>query len=620
MLAPLRAQLLGNWLPPVQFPKNVPGCGGGSTGSGERFNPLHGSLIPIGPHRGKVLVWDESGARMCSLANGLNGDRDQRWAIVDPDGGTAPIFGAWTIPSAFAPPLYGGPFTYPGTTITVTNGHQGLFCAGHCWLPDGRLFIAGGDDWFGEFRFPWAGFTGSPLVCIWDPMVGPNGTWSTVAQLPNPVPFLERPRWYPAVVATYDPTSSLRRIKMVVLGGIEQYVEVPPPNTIGNGIFLATDRSYLTHEAYDVTELPTGWTITKDTRPGGTLPSNYSPNTPINGLFVGPQTLSSVQPDFLLGFSLFYYARAHYLSDSVFGGTTFANGLTWAAGAPTDAVWVDTITDPNTWALPHPIITPSWPLLDEATGVLLPASLPTSSTSGEDRIARFGGQYGVLTGPTTDQVHVLDAKLGAPTWSSTAIPPLNHARKFPNATLLPDRSVLITGGENAGVAITKPEVFRGAATGWQDCAVEASPRAYHSIALLLPSGRVVTMGGNSRTWDLQVFEPHYFQAGTTRPVLISPSPTAATATVIPYNATFPITYSLAAGRTLQSASLTTPGSLTHGHDPNQRLVELGITSSSSTAATLSTPPNPTKAPYGHYLLWIVDSAGEVAVAAWVQLL
>ena len=76
---------------------------------------------------------------------------------------------------------------------------------------------------------------------------------------------------------------------------------------------------------------------------------------------------------------------------------------------------------------------------------------------------------------------------------------------------------------------------------------------------------------------------------------------------------------LTPGRTLARGRLTTPGSVTHSHDPNQRMVELNVVNSTASSATLSGPANPTKAPYGPYMLWLVDSAGEVSVAAWTTL-
>ncbi len=231
----------------------------------------------------------------------------------------------------------------------------------------------------------------------------------------------------------------------------------------------------------------------------------------------------------------------------------------------------------------------------------------------------IGGQYGSEhTGTITNEVFVLDARASSPSFTTSAIPPLHHARKFANSVLLPDRSLLVLGGgTNAGHGlpggeVLVPEVFRGSV--WEECEAEASPRTYHSAALHLPSGNVVTIGGDVRTCDLQVFEPHYRTPFATRPA-IQTAPTT-----IGYNTTFNVGFTLSPGRTLASASLIAPGSVTHSHDPNQRLVELGIVTSTATSATLSTPANPTKAPFGHYMLFLVDSAGEVSVAAWTQLL
>lgn len=33
---------------------------------------------------------------------------------------------------------------------------------------------------------------------------------------------------------------------------------------------------------------------------------------------------------------------------------------------------------------------------------------------------------------------------------------------------------------------------------------------------------------------------------------------------------------------------------------------------------MSTPVNPTKTPYGHYMLFLIDDAGGVSVAAWTR--
>lgn len=617
--ANLPGQAVGNWLPPVNFPTNTVGC----AGSTEAVYAVHAALIP--GTTGRVLIWGRGSNTSCwfpLLAGTSPGDYEQQFAIVDADASPATVtYGVWRIPAAFAPPIFAGSHPNPFNPSTnVTNGVQGLFCAGHCWLPDGRLFVVGGNDWSASVTHPNADFTGSRMVAVYDPTIGPLGTWRTGQEpqvQPSPIAFLERPRWYPTPVVTVDTAELVPTIKIIVLGGIEQLNRTADPNGEGNGLFWPSDRAYLTHEAYDVALLGSTWTITKDSRQGSALPSNYSPNTPVNGLFIGPATTT---PDlaYQLGYSLFYYARAHYLSNGVFGGApAFFRGIAWIGGMPAVTTWIDHPVDPNSWPLPQPLLTTTAEMLEEPMAVLLPASL---GGGGEDRIAVLGGQYGLDTMPPTqitNHVRVLDAKVASPTWSTTAIPSMNHRRKFANAVLLPDSSLLVVGGGTnpvhsaTGGEVFTPEVFRG--TSWQDGPAEASPRTYHSCSLLLPSGRVLSIGGDTRRYDMQVYEPHYWQAGGTRPVI-----TTAPATMA-YNNTASVAFTLAPGRTLAKASLTTPGAVTHSHDPNQRLVELPIVSSTGTGAVLATPINPTKAPYGFYMLWLVDSAGEVSAAAWTRL-
>src|SRR5690348_173209 len=69
-------------------------------------------------------------------------------------------------------------------TQTPRPGYN-LFCGGQAFLPDGRLFVAGGH--LGDFR-------GSPHASIYDP--GAN-TWTRVDDMKGG-------RWYPTVVALAD--------------------------------------------------------------------------------------------------------------------------------------------------------------------------------------------------------------------------------------------------------------------------------------------------------------------------------------------------------------------------------------------------------------------------------
>ena len=88
--------------------------------------------------------------------------------------------------------------------------------------------------------------------------------------------------------------------------------------------------------------------------------------------------------------------------------------------------------------------------------------------------------------------------LGAPTGS------MNRRRRQHNLTVLADGSVLATGGQstNGGGglvdlanAVYAAERWDPASGRWTELAPAAVARQYHSTALLLPDGRVLTGGG-----------------------------------------------------------------------------------------------------------------------------
>jgi hypothetical protein len=162
------------------------------------MNTVHVSLIPSGVHRGEVLVLDGN------LTN--HGTRAyQPWSIVNPYW-PAPNPNYWTPLPGPPPPQY----RFHNGLIPMPAGEGELFCAGHCWLPDGRLLLAGGTK-----RYPiqtqglWEG---GRLIYQWDHVVTlpgyPFGRWH---RMPS---NLEAFRWYPTV--RVDGTRDWRAI---VIGG-----------------------------------------------------------------------------------------------------------------------------------------------------------------------------------------------------------------------------------------------------------------------------------------------------------------------------------------------------------------------------------------------------------------
>lgn len=109
-----------------------------------RFNAIHMNLIPRGPNRGKVMVWNGDlvvGHGCTSVTATPPWDAGtvsdpwwtfQPWAIVDPGEAAVTRFQNFLLPLA---PLQ----SINGYLLAHT-----LFCAGQCWDANGNLVIAGG--------------------------------------------------------------------------------------------------------------------------------------------------------------------------------------------------------------------------------------------------------------------------------------------------------------------------------------------------------------------------------------------------------------------------------------------------------------------------------------------
>ncbi|MDQ5821217.1 MAG: galactose oxidase early set domain-containing protein [Actinomycetota bacterium] len=146
-------------------------------------------------------------------------------------------------------------------------------------------------------------------------------------------------------------------------------------------------------------------------------------------------------------------------------------------------------------------------------------------------------------------------------------------------------------------------------------------RNYHSAALLLPNGSVLTCGGNTNADSddpnvvgvkrIELFTPAY-PAGA-RPTISNVPPTAT------YGESFDVTVSDAAG--VRRVALIRSGSCTHAYDFDQRYVGLEFTYNPGDGRIrVTAPPNGNVAPPGYYMLWVVDAAGRPCqVAKFVRI-
>jgi hypothetical protein len=230
-------------------------------------------------------------------------------------------------------------------------------------------------------------------------------------------------------------------------------------------------------------------------------------------------------------------------------------------------------------------------------------------------------------GPSTNTALVIDINGATPQVSATA--PMAFGRRQHNLTVLADGTVLATGGNSSGASLVDlnagvyaAERWDPATGQWRTLAAMQVTRQYHSSALLLPDGRVLSSGGGiCGTCDqvgylaknAEIFSPPYlFQAdGTLAP---RPSIDAAPAQTS-YGAAMVIT--TGAPASIRKVALVRLGAVTHSNNMEQRYVPLSFTAGATTI-TATAPANANVAPPGFYMLFIIDANGVPSVASMVN--
>lgn len=236
-----------------------------------------------------------------------------------------------------------------------------------------------------------------------------------------------------------------------------------------------------------------------------------------------------------------------------------------------------------------------------------------------------------------------------------------YPRGFANAAVLPDGTVLVTGGQKRSLVFTDtdgimyPELFDPVKQTWTQMAPEAVPRNYHSISILLPDATVFSGGGGlcyvasmtaddsncDRTVDHpdgQIFSPPYLfnedGSAATRPTIDTLSATNATA-----GATLKIVVQNEEVAEKSTLVLVRLGSVTHSTNTDQRRVPLvdvtvtGTQMAGDVAADGSlSNPEPVGTEYtvvlpedygillpGFYYLFAVSASGVPSVAKTLQI-
>jgi NPCBM/NEW2 domain/Domain of unknown function (DUF1929)/Glyoxal oxidase N-terminus len=230
----------------------------------------------------------------------------------------------------------------------------------------------------------------------------------------------------------------------------------------------------------------------------------------------------------------------------------------------------------------------------------------------------------------TESARVINLNAGS---QVRAITSMGNKRVHANATVLPDGRVIVIGGTRNGNTddnsfdesqkVLESELWSPTSETFTPAAVMKTARGYHSSALLLPDGRVLSAGGGGcggcpeSHADAEIYYPPYLFKTDGSGKLVERPVISQIPTSITYNTGFEVSSNDAA--IISSAVLMRLGAATHAFDQGQMRVPLSINRRLGGTLSLTAPNNANIAPPGMYMLFIIDAAGVPSVAQILRL-
>ncbi|MBW1598424.1 galactose oxidase-like domain-containing protein [Streptomyces sp. JJ38] len=259
--------------------------------------------------------------------------------------------------------------------------------------------------------------------------------------------------------------------------------------------------------------------------------------------------------------------------------------------------------------------------LETAMAVLLPPAQ-------DQRYMVLGGGGIGESEKVTDKTRIVDLTKDLPRFEDG--PELYAPVRYPSSVILPDDTVLTTNGSGGyrGLSdsnVLSAEIYDPESNSSRRVADPLVGRNYHSGALLLPDGRVMTFGSDSLFADaantkpgefeqqIDIYQPPYLFQGP-RPELVDDGGEPQT---VALGGTAEFRTKDAAD--VAQARLIRPGSFTHVTNVEQRSVALEFERTDD-GVRVTVPEDPTLVPPGYYMVNVVDAEGIPSESVWVHVL
>lgn len=438
---------------------------------------------------------------------------------------------------------------------------RNLFCSGHCFLPDGRLLVAGGQStvsppytygilsFFGILQLFTKGADHD--IHIFDPQ---TQTWDFPGSMP-------KARWYPTCVTLPDG-------KALIVSGVTSQAH-----------HFLFKNSFI-NQTYEIFDASTN---------SLSIPKPFLKNIkPYPFLFVLPGGTLFVHSEYttrLLKLSNFESYPEKF--ETVHKGTRTYPGMGCCTLLPIKQ-------DASEFQI----------LIAGGSRVNSPSNRTDTTDSAE-----------IFTFRSAD--------FSSSSWNTVSS--MNRKRILSDSVLLPDGTILVTNGAAFGTSddnsdsVKEIELYDPEKDSWTIIDTLDRDRLYHSSALLLTDGRVIAAGSTGHKWstnpehyekEIEILIPPYLKDNPQRPK-ITDFPL-----VIHYDRDFEIKTDTS---DISKVVIIKNSSTTHNNNMDQRYVLLTILEQVSDILKISGPNDGTYAPPGYYMLFILDKKSIPSIAKVVRI-
>lgn len=224
---------------------------------------------------------------------------------------------------------------------------------------------------------------------------------------------------------------------------------------------------------------------------------------------------------------------------------------------------------------------------------------------------------------STTTYQIINLSTFSPEWGPPLPLPDGLSRVNVNLVLLPDGRVFLCGGRP--LSDTTPRhggvcwIYDPSRYEWYEMDELNNSRRYHSVALLLPDGRVMAAGDQTyQDRTIELFSPSYLF--NTDGTLADPPAISSAPELVHHGSSFSIETPNA--DSISKMVFVRPMAVTHQTDSEQRVIPLPFTKTGTNTIT-STAPNGwhphALAPKGWYMLFIINDLGVPSVAKFIFL-